>query len=278
MNYIVLVKQVPDIRNIPKEAWDWEKGTLKRGLLDNVLNELDKQALAFALKMRERQGGRIIALTMGPPFAEEVLRYALSIGADEAVLLTDRKLGGADTAATAYPLSQAIRKVEKEIFSGDRNYLIVSGMQSVDGDTAQVGPGIATRLGCSQLTLVDRIEEVNVSARTVKVRRKLEGRHEIVSAPLPAMIAVLREINQPRYPTVPMRLMAEDAEITLWDNAAMKIDEQLIGLKGSATQVRKIFSPERAKGEILGDESDQPDDVARLLIDKMMEKDILAPQ
>ena len=92
------------------------------------------------------------------------------------------------------------------------------------------------------------------------------------------MIAVLREINQPRYPTVPMRLMAEDAEITLWDNAAMKIDEQLIGLKGSATQVRKIFSPERAKGEILGDESDQPDDVARLLIDKMMEKDILAPQ
>jgi len=124
---------------------------------------------------------------------------------------------------------------------------------------------------------VDRIEEVDVSAKIVKVRRKLEGRHEIVTAPLPAMIAVLREINQPRYPNVPMRLMAEDAEITLWDNKAMEIDEQTIGLKGSATQVRKIFSPERAKGEILGDDADKPDDVARLLIDKMMEKDILAP-
>src|SRR3990172_3089316 len=111
MNYIVLIKQVPDIKNIPREAWDWEKGTLKRGLLDNVCNELDKQALAFGLKMREKHDGRIVSLTMGPSFAEEILRYALSIGADHGVLLTDRRLGGADTAATAYPLGQAIRKI-----------------------------------------------------------------------------------------------------------------------------------------------------------------------
>jgi electron transfer flavoprotein beta subunit len=150
------------------------------------------------------------------------------------------------------------------------------GRQTIDGDTAQVGPGIATRLGCSQLTLVDRIEEVDLKTRQVKVRRKLEGRHEIVEAPLPAMIAVLREINQPRYPTVPMRLMAEDAAIALWDNNEMKIDEETIGLKGSATQVRKIFSPERAKGEVLGDGANKPEEAAHLLIEKMMEKDILA--
>src|SRR5512136_1148699 len=104
MNYIVLVKQVPDIKNIPEEAWDWEKGTLKRGLLDNVCNELDKQALAFAIRIRERRPGKVVALSMGPPFAEDVLKYAMSVGADAGVLLTDRKLGGADTAATAYPL------------------------------------------------------------------------------------------------------------------------------------------------------------------------------
>ena len=113
MNYIVLVKQVPDIRNIPDEAWDWEKGTLKRAFLINVLNELDKQALALAIRMREKQAGQIIALTMCPPFAEEILRYAMSVGADAGVLVTDRKMGGADTAATAYPLGQAIRKIEK---------------------------------------------------------------------------------------------------------------------------------------------------------------------
>ena len=124
MNYIVLVKQVPDIKNIPNEAWDWERGTLRRGLLDNVCNELDKQALAFALKMAENHNGKIVALTMGPPFAGEVLRYVLSVGADAGVLLTDRKLGGADTAATAYPLAQAIRKIEEAIFNGDKNVKI----------------------------------------------------------------------------------------------------------------------------------------------------------
>lgn len=151
MNYIVLIKQVPDIKNIPKEAWDWEKGTLKRGLLDNVCNELDKQAMAFVLGMREIHDGKIVCITMGPPFADEVLRYALSIGTDIGVLLTDRKLGGADTAATAYPLAQAIKKIEKDLFNGDTNYIIVSGMQSVDGDTAQVPPQIAEALGIAHI-------------------------------------------------------------------------------------------------------------------------------
>jgi hypothetical protein len=123
VNYIVLVKQVPDIKNIPAEAWDWEKGILKRGLLDTVCNELDKQALAFAAALRGYRDGTIVALTMGPPFASEVLEYAMAVCADRAVLLTDRKLGGADTPATAYPLAQAIRRIETELFGGDRGNL-----------------------------------------------------------------------------------------------------------------------------------------------------------
>jgi electron transfer flavoprotein beta subunit len=126
------------------------------------------------------------------------------------------------------------------------------------------------------LTLVDIIEEIDLKAKKVTVRRKLEGRHEVVAAPLPAMISVLREINTPRYPDVPRRLMAEDAPIALWDNKVMQLDESTIGLKGSATQVRKIFSPERAKGEILTRNGDKPEETARLLINKMVEKDLLS--
>ena len=152
---------------------------------------------------------------------------------------------------------------------------MICGRQTIDGDTAQVGPGIATRLGYPQLTLVDRIENVDLQARRVRVRRRLEGRHEIVEAPLPALLAVMREINRLRYPTVPMRLMAGEATVTLWDNKAMGLNQETIGLKGSATQVRKIFSPERARGEILGDGANNPQEAARLLVDKLGEKNIV---
>jgi electron transfer flavoprotein beta subunit len=209
---------------------------------------------------------------MGPPSAEVTLRKTLALGADEAVLLSDRVFGGADTLATSMVLTGAIKKLAEK----DELAMVICGRQTIDGDTAQVGPGIATRLGCTQLTLVDHIEGVDLKAKTIKARRRLEGRHEIVAAPLPAMIAVLREINTPRYPSVPMRLAAEEAAVTLWDNKVMRMDEATIGLKGSATQVRRIFSPERAKGEILGQEQDKPEDSAKKLIEKMMEKDLLS--
>jgi electron transfer flavoprotein beta subunit len=270
MLIVACIKQVPDTTQV---SVDPVTGTLIREGVPFIMNPYDTHALEESLRLKDKYGFRVAVISMGPPTAEETLRKAQAVGVDEAILLSDRVFGGADTLATSMVLTEAIRKLSEQEELG----IIMCGRQTIDGDTAQVGPGIATRLGCSQLTLVDRIEEVDLSAGIVKVRRKLEGRHEIVAAPLPAMVAVLREINQPRYPTVPMRLMAEEAEITLWNNAAMGIDEQMIGLKGSATQVRKIFSPEREKGEILGDENDKPDDVARLLIDKMMEKDILAP-
>jgi electron transfer flavoprotein beta subunit len=115
-----------------------------------------------------------------------------------------------------------------------------------------------------------------MKAKRVRVRRKLEGRHEVVEAPLPVLVTVVREINTPRYPTVPMRLMAGDATVTLWDNNQVKLDPETIGLRGSPTQVRRIFSPERAKGEIVGDGIGDPEEAARLLIDKLTEQDIIA--
>jgi len=269
MLVVACIKQVPDTTQV---SVDPVTGTLIREGVPFIMNPYDTHALEESLRLKDKYGFRVAVISMGPPSAEETLRKAQAVGVDEAILLSDRAFGGADTLATSMVLTEAVRKLAQR----EELAIIMCGRQTIDGDTAQVGPGIATRLGCSQLTLVDRIEEVDVEARQVRVRRKLEGRHEIVSAPLPAMIAVLREINQPRYPTVPMRLIAGDAEIALWDNNEMKIDEQAIGLKGSATQVRKIFSPERAKGEILGKDTDKSEDIARLLIDRMTEKDILS--
>lgn len=243
MNYIVLVKQVPDIKNIPNEAWDWEKGTLKRGLLDNVCNELDKQALAFALGMREKHNGRVVSLTMGPPFAEEVLRYSLSIGADVGVLLTDRKLGGADTAATAYPLAQAIRKIEKEIFNGDQGYIIVSGMQSVDGDTAQVPPQIAEGLGIVHIAYATSFSFDNGNLRVERITRR--GTETVTPDNYPCMVTVT-EWTQPLNASFSRTRWAYSQKLYQWSAANINADESHIGLTGSRTAVVRIFSPKEA--------------------------------
>lgn len=269
MLVVACIKQVPDTTQV---RIDPVTGTLIREGVPFIMNPYDTHALEESLRLKDRYGFRVVAISMGPPSAEVTLRRALAQGADDAVLLSDRAFGGADTLATSAVLAAAVRRLaEKEELA-----IVMCGRQTIDGDTAQVGPGIATRLGCTQLTLVDRIEEVDVKEKKVRVRRRLEGHYEVVLAPLPAMIAVVREINTPRYPTVPRRLMAEAARINLWDNKVMKLDEGQIGLKGSATQVRRIFSPEMAKGQVIGREGDPPEGIARLLIDKMMEKDLLA--
>jgi electron transfer flavoprotein beta subunit len=269
MLIVTCVKQVPDTTQVKVDPIT---GTLIREGVPFIMNPFDTHALEESLRLKDKYGFKVAVISMGPPSAEVTLRKTLALGADEAILLSDRVFGGADTLATSMVLTEAIRRLaEKEELA-----IVMCGRQTIDGDTAQVGPGIATRLGCSQLTLVDRVEEVDLKAKVVRVRRKLEGRHEVVAAPLPAMIAVLREINTPRYPDVPRRLMAEEAPVALWDNKVMQLNEAVIGLKGSATQVRKIFSPERAKGEILSKDDDKPDDVARLLISKMIDKDLLS--
>ncbi|MFZ2950840.1 MAG: hypothetical protein WA003_15300, partial [Desulfuromonadaceae bacterium] len=137
------------------------------------------------------------------------------------------------------------------------------------------GPGIATRNGYSQLTLVDRIEMIDLLKKRIQVRRKLEGRHEIVEAPLPAMLTVVRELNRPRYPNVPLRLESQEMDVVVWNNEVLKLDVSSIGLKGSPTWVSRIFSPEREKGEVIGDGTNDPKGAARLLLEKLLSKDLL---
>lgn len=245
MNYIVLVKQVPDIKNIPEDAWDWEKGILKRGLLDNVCNELDKQAIAFTIAMRQALPGQIASLSMGPPFADAVLKYTLSVGADTGVLLTDRKLGGADTAATAYPLAAAIRKIEKELFKGDRNYIIISGMQSVDGDTAQVPPQVAEELGIAHIAYATSFSiDKNNHLQVKRISR--HGTQVVSPVTYPCMITVTNWTRSPNA-TFERTRWANSQRLIRWSAADVAGDESRIGLAGSRTTVFKIFSPRDAK-------------------------------
>jgi electron transfer flavoprotein beta subunit len=268
MLVVSCIKQVPDTTQV---KIDPVTGTLIREGVPFIMNPFDTHALEESLRLKDKYGFRIAVISMGPPNTVVTLRKALALGADEAVLLSDRVFGGADTLATSRVLAEAIKRLGQK----EEVVLVICGRQTIDGDTAQVGPGIATRLRYAQLTLVDQIQKVDIQAKKIIVRRKLESRHEIVEAPMPALLTVLREINKPRYPTVPMRLMSETAEVTIWDNKVLQLDESSIGLKGSPTQVRRIFSPERTKGEIVGDGVNKPEEAARLLIDKLVQKDII---
>jgi len=246
--------------------------TLIREGIPFIVNPYDTHALEEALRLKDRFGWRVAAISMGPPNAEATLKKALALGVDLAILLSDRVFGGADTLATSKVLAAAISKLSAEV---DEVGLVLCGKQTIDGDTAQVGPGIASRLSYQQLTLVDKIVDLDPVTKKIRVSRKLEGRHEIVEAPLPAMLTVVRELNRPRYPKVPMRLAAAESQVEVWDNQVLKLSEQAIGLKGSPTWVSKIFSPERVTGEILGDGHADPDDAAKLLIEKLLAKDML---
>ena len=269
MRIVACIKQVPDTTQV---QIDPATNTLVREGIPFIVNPYDSHAIEESLRLKDRYGFRVTAISMGPPNAEATLRKALALGVDEAILLSDRVFGGADTLATSNVLAEAIRRLNEE----DEVGLVICGKQTIDGDTAQVGPGIATRLDYCQLTLVDRIERLDMDKRRITVRRKLEGRHEIAEAPLPVVLTVVREINRPRYPTVPMRLASLEGTVTTWNNQVLKLDEQAIGLKGSPTWVSRIFSPERDKGEIIGDGVNDPAGTASLLIDRLLAKDLLA--
>lgn len=269
MLIVVCIKQVPDTTQV---QIDPVTNTLIREGIPFIVNPYDTHALEEALRLKDRFGCKVAAISMGPPNTEATLKKALALGVDFAILLSDRVFGGADTLATSNVLAAAIRKLNTEV---DKVGLVLCGKQTIDGDTAQVGPGIASRLAYRQLTLVDKIVSLDFATNNIRVSRKLEGRHEIVEAPLPAMLTVVRELNRPRYPKVKMRLAAAEAMVEVWDNKTLQLDELKIGLKGSPTWVAKIFSPERDKGEILGDGFADPAGTAELLIDKLMAKDML---
>ncbi|GFO53706.1 electron transfer flavoprotein subunit beta [Geomonas sp. Red276] len=269
MIVVACIKQVPDTTQV---QIDPVTNTLVREGIPFIINPYDTHALEETLRLKDSHGFKAVALSMGPPNAEAALRKALALGVDRSILLSDRVFGGADTLSTSNVISAAIRK----LMDDDEIGIVFCGKQTIDGDTAQVGPGIAVRLGFSQLTLVDRIERIDTEARTITVRRKLEGRYEIVEARLPAMITVVRELNRPRYPTVPMRLASAKAEVERWSNEELKLDVNSVGLKGSPTWVSRIFSPQRAQGEIIGDGMNDPVSAALMLVDRLVEGDLLA--
>jgi len=240
-DYIVLVKQVPDVSQITDNAFDPETGTLVRARLANVINELDAQGLAFANYMKAISGekdARVIALTMGPPMAEEVLRYSLARCADKVVLLTDRALGGADTVATANPLAFAVRKIAKEILNNEKDYFIVSGMQSVDGDTAQVPPQLAEEL---KLPCVAYATDAEFKKGRFEFTRIISGGSQTVAVKeLPAVVTVAK-YEHTLYATFGRTRWANGVEVIKW--GADDVKGTLIGAKGSKTAVIRVFPP-----------------------------------
>lgn len=240
-DYIVLVKQVPDVSQITDNAFDPETGTLVRSRLANVINDLDAQALAFASHMKQISGNakaRLVAVTMGPPMAVEVLRYSLARATDQVVLLTDRALGGADTVATANPLACAIRKVVKDILHCGDDYFVVAGMQSVDGDTAQVPAQLAEELGLPCIAYVTGAQYTN---NRFEFTRIISGGSQIVATKkLPAVLTVAK-YEYPLFATFGGTRAAAKAPVIQW--TAADINAPLIGAKGSKTAVIRVFPP-----------------------------------
>ena len=268
MHVVVCVKMVPDTTQV---KIDPVTNTLIRKDVPFITNPFDTRAVEEALRVKDKYGATVTVVSMGPPAAEAVLRRALSLGADDAVLLSDMAFGGADTLATSKVLAAAVKRLDQRTPVD----LIICGQQTIDGDTAQVGPGIARRLDVSQLTLVDEILKIDEKAKLIRVRRRLEQQHEIMEASLPAMITVVREINLPRYPTVPGRLAAADVTLPTWSNGVLKLDASQIGLRGSPTQVKRIFAPQRAKGEVVRGEGEHKDAALQRVMEKFIDWDIV---
>ena len=262
MNIIVCIKQVPDTTEV---RIDPETNTLIRSGIACIINPFDMYAIEEGLRLKEKFGGKVTVITMGPPQAEEALREAISLGADEAILISDRAFAGSDTWATSYTLSRAIHKV------GDYD-LVICGKQAIDGDTAQVGPGISAHLDIPQVTYVKKIEEVDVAKKYMRAERMTEEGYEIIESPLPCLLTVVKEINEPRLPSLKGKMRAKKAEIKKWEAKDLDTDPDLIGLNGSPTKVVKIFTPPPRKGgQILeGDAKEISVKLAGLLKDEIL--------
>ncbi|MFH1752981.1 MAG: electron transfer flavoprotein subunit beta/FixA family protein [Candidatus Omnitrophota bacterium] len=255
MNIIVCIKQVPNTTDV---RIDPETNTLIREGVESVINPFDTYAIEEGIRLKERFGGKVTVITMGPPQAESSLREAVSLGADEGILISDRAFAGSDTWATSYTLSMAIRKI--------KDYdIIICGKQASDGDTAQVGPGISAHLCIPQVTYVKKIEEI--SEKTAKFERMTEEGYEVIESPLPCLITVVKEINEPRLPSLKGKMKAKSARIETLKAADLDCDPKAIGLEGSPTKVVKIFTPPpRGKGRILqGDSAEMVDELVDFL-------------
>ena len=253
MNIVVCIKQVPETTEVRINP---ETNTLMREGVKSIINPFDMYAIEEAIRLKERFGGKVSVITMGPPQADSALREAISLGADEGYLVCDRAFAGSDTWATSYTLAGAIKKLGQ--FD-----LIICGKQASDGDTAQVGPGISTHLNIPQVTYVKKIEEA--TDKLMRVERMLEEGFEIIQTPLPALLTVVKEINEPRIPSLRGLMRAKGAKITIFTQKELALDPQQIGLCGSPTQVVKIFTPApRVGGQMLKGEIP---DIAKQLVE-----------
>lgn len=236
MKIIVPIKQVPETSNV---KMDPETGTVIRAGVETVVNPLDLYALEAALALKERFGGTVAVLSMGPPQAIKALKEAVAMGCDEAILVSDRKFGGSDTWATSYTLAQAIKKI------GGYD-LIIAGERATDGDTAQVGPGIASWLDLPIATYVARIE--GVADSRISLERLVEDGYQMLSLPLPCLLTVVKEIASPRLPTLDGKIRSRHLQIPVYSTENMELDPAALGLKGSPTKVVKIDTPKVTRG------------------------------
>lgn len=234
MNIVVCIKQVPDSAEVRINP---ETGTLIREGVPSIINPYDMHAVEAGLQIREKIGGKVTALTMGPPQAESALREVISMGVDEGILLSDKAFAGSDTWATSYALSKAIEKLKADI--------IICGKQAIDGDTAQVGPEVAEMLNIPHIAYVKKI--LSIEGNYIRVQRLMEEGYEVVESSLPVLLTVVREINEPRLPSLKGKMAAKKAVIPRWGINDIGAEEGKCGLKGSPTQVKRIFAPEARK-------------------------------
>jgi len=254
MHIVVCMKQVPDSAQIRVHP---VTNTIMRQGVPTIINPYDLFAIEEALRLRDQFGGEVTVLTMGPPSAEDSLRKALSFGVDRAVLLTDRFFAGADTLATTYALATALRKIGAEFGAPD---IVFTGKQTIDGDTAQVGPGVAKRLGLIQLTYVSKINSVDAEKRLIEVERRAEGGVQQLQSRLPCLITILEGVNEIRVGSLTDALKAARAKIVRWSAQEAGVEDiTKCGLRGSPTIVKKVFAPQpRAQKAELIEIGEQP--------------------
>lgn len=266
MHIVCCIKQVPDTTQV---KIDPATNTLIRAGVESIVNPYDLVGVEAAVKLAEKYGGKVSVLTMGIPAAEVQLRDCLALGADQAVLLSDRALAGADTLATSYTLATAITKLSAE----DPVQIVICGKQAIDGDTAQVGPGVATRLGFTQLTYVSEIKSIDVAKGLITVRREIEGGSQTVEAKLPVLLTVELELGAARYASLPALMKAIRQDIKTWGAKDIGAAPEMLGLKGSPTSVRTIFAPPPRKGGPVFDSSEGTDKAVNTLLDTLFEKE-----
>jgi electron transfer flavoprotein beta subunit len=254
MKIVVCIKQVPDTSDV---RIDPQTHTLIREGVATMMNPYDSHAIEAALTIKETLGASVTAMTMGPPQAESALREALSLGADEAVLITDRAFAGSDTLATSYTLSEALKQRGFDI--------IFCGKQAIDGDTAQVGPEVAEFLSIPHIAYVKKIEEV--TQISIRVQRLMEQGYDIVESSLPVLLTVVRELNIPRLPSLRGKMKAKKAHINILTSRELSLKPDLTGLTGSPTKVANIFPPpaRSARKVLEGSVEEQVDELVKAL-------------